>query len=47
MAPGRPLPEVMSDILAFQGAILEKTADECLEFLSPPSLSAVLGIPEP
>ncbi len=46
MAPGRPLPEVMSDILAFQGAVLEKTADECLEFLSPPSLSTLLGIPE-
>ncbi len=46
MAPGRPLPEVMSDILAFQGAIIEKTADEGLEFLSPPSLAAILGIPE-
>ncbi len=46
MAPGGPLPEVMSDILAFQGAVLEKTADECLEFLSPPSLSTLLGIPE-
>jgi len=46
MAPTRSLPEVMSDILAFQGAIIEKTADECLEFLSPPSLAALLGIPE-
>jgi len=46
MVLSRSLPEVMSDILAFQGAVLEKTADECLEFLSPPSLSTLLGIPE-
>ena len=46
MALSRSLPEVISDILTFQGAVLEKTGDECLEFLSPPSLSTLLGIPE-
>ena len=46
MVPGRPLPEVLSDILALQGAVLEKTADDCVEFLSPPSLSKMLDIPE-
>ncbi|MBM4331397.1 MAG: hypothetical protein FJ117_09270 [Deltaproteobacteria bacterium] len=46
MLPSRPLPEVLSDILTLQGAVLEKTPDDCLEFLAPPVLSEMLGIPE-
>jgi len=46
MEQSRPLPEVLSDILTLQGAILEKKGDDCLEYLSPPHLSKTLGIPE-
>lgn len=42
----RPLPEVLADILANKGALLERTGDGSLEFVAPPSLSKTLGIPE-
>lgn len=43
---GRSLPEVLADILALEGALLEGTEDGGLEFVVPPSLSKTLGIPE-
>ncbi len=46
MGQSRSLPEVLSDILTFHGAILEKKDDGSLEYLSPESLSQTLGIPE-
>jgi hypothetical protein len=45
MGQGRPLSEVLSDILTLQGAILEKRGEQ-VEFLCPPSLSETLNIPE-
>jgi len=46
MGQSRPLSEVLADILTLDGALLEKTDDDCLEFVVPPSLSETLGIPE-
>lgn len=46
MGLSRPLSKVISDILTLHGAILEEKADDSLEYLSPPSLSKRLGIPE-
>lgn len=46
MGQGRPLPEVIADILTLEGGLLERTEDGCLEFVVPPSLSKTLGIPE-
>lgn len=46
MGLNRPLPKVLSDILTLHGAILEEKGDDSLEYLSPPSLSKRLGIPE-
>jgi len=46
MEQSRSLPEILADILTLEGALLERTADGCLDFLSPPSLSETLGIPE-
>jgi len=42
----RSLSEVLADILTIEGALLERTADGGLEFVSPPVLSKTLGIPE-
>lgn len=42
----RPLPEVLADILTIEGALLERTTDGGLEFVAPPILSKILGIPE-
>jgi len=46
MGQSRPLPEVLANILTLEGALLERTDDDCLEFVVPPSLSETLGIPE-
>jgi len=46
MRQSRPLPEVLANILTLEGALLERTDDDCLEFVVPPSLSETLGIPE-
>ena len=46
MGLSRPLPEVVTDILTLEGAILEKKNDACMEFLLPSSLAGILGIPE-
>ena len=46
MGQSRPLPEVLADILTLKGALLEKTADDSLEFVVPHSLSKILDIPE-
>lgn len=46
MGMSRPLPEVLADILTLEGALLERTEGGCLEFVVPPSLSEILGIPE-
>src|SRR4030042_7159669 len=46
MEQSRSLPEILADILALEGALLERTWDGCLDFLAPPSLSKILGIPE-
>ena len=42
----KTLPEVISAILSYNGAIVEKADDGCLEFLSPESLSDKLELPE-
>lgn len=42
----KTLPEVISDILTYNGALVEKTDDGCLEVLCPDSLSSVLGLKE-
>jgi hypothetical protein len=46
MGQSRLLPEVLANILTHEGALLERTDDDCLEFVVPPSLSETLGIPE-
>ncbi len=46
MGLGRSLPEVITEILSHEGAVLEKRDDGSLEFLLPPSLSHTLGLPE-
>ena len=46
MLPGRPLPEVVADILSLEGALLENSADGCLEFVAPRPLSRMLALPE-
>lgn len=46
MGQSRPLPEVLANILTLEGALLERTDDDYLEFVVPPSLSETLGIPE-
>jgi hypothetical protein len=46
MGLNRPLPDVLADILALEGALLERTEDDCLEFVIPLSLSKTLGVPE-
>jgi len=46
MRQSRPLPEILANILTLEGALLERTDDDCLEFVVPPSLSETLGIPE-
>jgi hypothetical protein len=46
MRQSRPLPEVLANILTLEGALLERTDDDYLEFVVPPSLSETLGIPE-
>ena len=46
MGPNRPLPDVLTDILTLEGALLERTEDDCLEFVIPLSLSKNLGVPE-
>lgn len=42
----KTLPEVIENILTYHGAVVEKTNDNCLEVLSPDSLSAALGFEE-
>ena len=42
---GRPISEVISDILTLRGAIIERKGD-CIEFISPKYLSEILNIPE-
>ena len=46
MGQSRPLPEVLANILTLEGALLERTDDDYLEFVVPPSLSETLSIPE-
>jgi hypothetical protein len=40
------LPDVITEILSYEGVVLEKRDDGSLEFLLPPSLSHTLGVPE-
>lgn len=42
----KTLPEVIENILTYHGAVVEKTNDNCLEVLSPESLSTALGLEE-
>jgi hypothetical protein len=42
----RTLPEVLEDVFAFYGAILEKTGETSLEFLAPEAFARKIGIPE-
>ena len=46
MRQGGALQEVLPDILAHEGAIVEKREDGCLEFIAPSSLSEMLGVPD-
>jgi hypothetical protein len=46
MGQSRSLPEVITDVLTHEGAVLEKRDDGSLEFLVPPSLSSTLRVPE-
>lgn len=46
MGLSRSLPEVITEVLTYEGAVLEKKDDGSLEFLLPPSLSGTLGAPE-
>jgi hypothetical protein len=46
MLPGRPLPEVLADILSLEGALLEKSGDGGLEFVAPLRLARQLALPE-
>ena len=40
------LPDVITEILSYEGVVLEHRDDGSLEFLLPPSLSHTLGVPE-
>lgn len=42
----KSLSEVISDILSYNGALVEETDDGCLEVLCPDSLSSTLGVNE-
>ncbi len=42
----KTLPEVVSEILTLNGAVVEETGDGCLEFLAPRTLSDKLNLPE-
>ena len=42
----RILHEVIADILAYHGAIVEKAEDGCLDVIAPPEVSKVLNTPE-
>lgn len=45
-AVSKTLPEVMEDIFAFHGAILDKADENLMEFLAPEGFARRIGIPE-
>ena len=42
----RPLQEVITEIIAYYGAIIENSEKECVEFIAPQNLITTLNIPE-
>jgi hypothetical protein len=42
----KTLPDVIADVLTYHGAVVEKTAEDCLEVVVPPEIAPILNVSE-
>lgn len=42
----KTLPDVIADVLTYHGAVVDKTAEDCLDVVVPPEIAPLLNVPE-